>query len=94
MLYLHVTAITYTEQARIKQEKEWTWRNIVILKLRKKRGRKIRKCEMKSWACEIKMFERHAVLYWKRLLEREKEIVWKRKGDYLKEKRRLFEWKE
>ena len=87
MLYLHVTAIMYTEQARIKQEKEWTWRNIVILKLRKKRGRKIRKCEMKSWACEIKMFERHAVLYWKRLLE-------KRKEDYLKEKRRLFERKE
>lgn len=87
MLYLHVTAIMYTEQARIKQEKEWTWRNIVILELRKKRGRKIRKCEMKSWACEIKMFERHAVLYWKRLLE-------KRKEDYLKEKRRLFERKE
>ena len=87
MLYLHITAITYTEQARIKQEKEWTWRNIVILKLRKKRGRKIRKCEMKSWACGIKMLERHAVLYWKRLLE-------KRKEDYLKEKRRLFERKE
>jgi hypothetical protein len=87
MLYLHVTAIMYTEQARIKQEKEWTWRNIVMLKLIKKRGRKIRKCEMKSWACGIKMFERHAVLYWKRLLE-------KRKEDYLKEKRRLFERKE
>jgi hypothetical protein len=33
------------------------------------------------------MLERHAVLYWKRLLE-------KRKEDYLKEKRRLFERKE
>jgi hypothetical protein len=87
MLYLHVTAIMYTEQARIKQEKEWTWRNIVMLKLIKKRGKKIRKFEMKSWAGEIKMFERHAVLYWKRLLE-------KRKEDYLKEKRRLFERKE
>ena len=84
MLYLHITAITYTKQARIKQEKEWTWRNIVILKLRKKRGKE----NKKVWDEKLSLWNKDV---WKACSFILKEIIGKRKRDYLKEKKRLFE---